>query len=161
MATYQIPAPDPMNCTGQDLSNNWKIFREAYEDYVIATDLVKKSEQVQVATLKSVMGTECKKILKRLQLTEDELKKPEVILDKLEEYFVPVRNVLYERYVFHNSVQQTHETVDQFVIKLRQLAEPCKFGTLKDEMIRDRLVLGCQDNNARARLFREKESYVI
>ena len=84
MGTYQIAAPDPMNFTGQDVSNNWKIYREAYDDYVIATDLVKKSEQVQVVTLKSVMGTECKKNLKRLQLTEDELKKPEIILDKLE-----------------------------------------------------------------------------
>jgi hypothetical protein len=34
--------------------------------------------------------------------------------------------------------------IDQFLIKLRQLAEPCNFGTLEDEMVRDRLVLGCQ-----------------
>jgi hypothetical protein len=34
--------------------------------------------------------------------------------------------------------------IDQFLIKLRQLAEPCNFGTLEDEMVRDRLVLGSQ-----------------
>ena len=44
-----------MKCTGQDLANNRKIFREHYEDYVITTDLVKKNEEVQVATLKRLM----------------------------------------------------------------------------------------------------------
>jgi len=37
------------------------------------------------------------------------------------------------------------------------LAESCAFSTLQDEMIRDRIVLGCQDHEARARLFHEKE----
>ena len=37
MATYQIPAPEPMNCNG-DVANNWKSFHEAYEYYLIATE---------------------------------------------------------------------------------------------------------------------------
>ena len=124
---------------------------------MIATGLDKKDEIIQVATLKSLMGMECKKILKRLQLSATEMKDPAVILTKLEDHFVPVRNILYERYIFHNTEQQAHETIDQFLIKLRQLAEPCRFGTLEDEMVRDRLVLGCKDSAARTRLFREKE----
>ena len=64
---------------------------------------------------------------------------------------------MYERYVFHNTDQLAHETIEQFVIKLRQLAEPCQFGILEDEMVRDRLVLGCKDSTARTRFFREKD----
>ena len=64
---------------------------------------------------------------------------------------------MYEIYIFHNTEQQVHETIDQFLIKLRQLAEPCNFGTLEDEMVRDRPVLGCRDSAARTRLFREKD----
>ena len=155
MATYQIPAPEQMNCSG-DLPTNWKIFREAYEDYLVATGLDKKDKNIQVATLKSLMGTECKKILKRLQLTDDDMKDPKIILDILQDHFVLIRNILYERYIFHNTEQQTHETIDQYLIKLCQLSEPCQFGTLEDEMVRDRLVLGCKDSAARTRLFREK-----
>ena len=95
MATYQIPAPEHINCNG-DVSTNWKIFREAYKDYLIATGLDKKDKAIQVATLKGLMGTECKKILKRLQLPEDEMKEPEIILGKLEAQFVSERNILYE-----------------------------------------------------------------
>ena len=145
-----------MNCNG-DTPTNWKIFREAYQDYLIATGLDQKDKKIQVATLKILMGTEYKNILKRLQLSaEGSMKDPTIMLDKLQHHFVPVRNILYGRYIFHNTEQQAHETIDQFLIKLRQLAEPCQFGVLEDEMVRDRLVLRCKDGAARTRLFREK-----
>lgn len=89
MATYQIPTPEQMNCSG-DLPTNWKMFREAYEDYLVATGLDKKDKKIQVATLKTLMGTECKKILKRLQLTEAEMEDPQTILDALQDHFVPL-----------------------------------------------------------------------
>ena len=56
-----------MNCSG-NISTNWKIFKEAYEDYLIATGLDKKEKLIQVATLKNLMGAECKKILKLCSL---------------------------------------------------------------------------------------------
>ena len=124
IATYQIPSPDEMNCNG-DIATNWKTFRESYEDYVVTTGLDQKDKIIQVAALKSLMGIECKKILKRLQLSEDEMEDPKTILDKLQDHFLPVRNILYKRYVFHNTEQLAHETIDQFVIK-RQLAKPCQ-----------------------------------
>ena len=144
-----------MKCSG-DLPTNWKMFREAYEDYLVATGLDKKDKKIQVATLKTLMGTECKKILKRLQLTEVKMEDPQTILDALQDHFVPVRNILYERYISHNTEQQAHETIDQYLIKLRRLAESCQFGNLEDEMVRHRLVLGCKDSAVRTRLFREK-----
>ena len=107
------------------------MFHVAYEDYLVATGLDKKDKKIQVATLKTLMGTECKKILKRLQLTEAEMEDPQTILDALQDHFVPVRNILYERYIFHNTEQQAHETIDQYLIKLRRLAEPCQLGISK------------------------------
>ena len=156
MATYQLPPPAPMDCNG-DVATNWKVFRDAYEDYAMATQLSEKSGDVQAATLKTIMGKECKQILNRLGLTADQLKTSSVILDKLQEHFAPARNILYERYRFHSAEQQPNESVDQFVIRLKHLADSCAFTGLHDEMIRDRLVLGCHDRGARARVFREKE----
>ena len=73
MAAYQIPPPDPMNCNG-DVATNWKIFRDAYEDYATAAELSGKEPAVQAATLKTIMGKQCKQILNRLGLTTEELK---------------------------------------------------------------------------------------
>ena len=147
MATYQIPTPEQMHCSG-DLPTNWKIFRKAYEDYLVAKVLDKKDKKIQVTTLKTLMRTKCKKILKHLQLTQAEMEDPQTILDALQDHFVPIRNILYERYIFHNKEQQAHETIDQYLVKLRQLAEPCQFGNLEDEMVRDGLVRGCKDSAA-------------
>ena len=156
MANYHLPPPEPMVCTG-DVATNWKIFQEAFADYSTATELTKKDAEVQAATLKTVMGRECRQILSRLELTDAEKKDTTAILDKLQAYFAPTRNILYERYLFHAAEQQPNENVDQYMIHLRHLAGPCNFGTLHDEMLRDRLVLGCRDKGARARLFRERD----
>ena len=103
------------------------------------------------------MGTECKQVLKRLDLSSEVLTKTSMILDYLETHFAPERNILYEWYLFHSAEQQPNETIDQYVLRLRHLAESCKFAALHDDMLRDRLVLGARDKACRARLFREKE----
>ncbi|XP_041461547.1 uncharacterized protein K02A2.6-like [Lytechinus variegatus] len=159
MASCQIgiPVPQPMCCKG-NLESNWKAFEESWNDYRIATELDKKPDSVQVATLRSVMGQDCKDRLATLPMSDAERLKPQIIVKKLAEHFAPARNVLYDRYVFHSAVQQQSESVDQFVVRLRQLIKPCKFGDLEEEMIRDRLVLGCKDKQAQARLFREQDT---
>ena len=102
MALSQLPIPEPMKCIG-DLAQNW------ITDYATAMQLIDKSDKVQVATLETVMRTECKQVLKRLELTSDELASMTSFLDKLEIYFSPERNTLYERYIFHDAEQITEQ----------------------------------------------------
>jgi len=145
-----------MKCSG-NLAENWKIFREVFTDYAVATELMKKDDGIQVATLKSVMGKDCKQVLKRLELTTKQLRKTDTILEILQGHFSPERNIFYEHYLFHSAEQQPSETVDQYLLCLRHLAESCKFAALHDEMLCDRLVLGSRDKAARVWLFCEKD----
>jgi len=71
------------------------------------TELTGKGEEIQAATLKTMMGKECRQILSRLDLSEEDREKLINILDKLEEYFAPTRNILYERYLFHSALAAT------------------------------------------------------
>lgn len=41
--------------------------------------------------------------------------------------------------------QEPHETLDAFVTALYALVEHCNYGTLHDELIRDRIVVGLAD----------------
>ena len=84
-------------------------------------------------------------------------KKPETVLAKLTEHFEPKRNIIYERYVFNTVSQEQDESFDQFLNRLRELAATCNFGTLEEEMIRDRIVIGIRDNRTRERLLREPD----
>ena len=102
MVLSQLPTPELMKCSG-DLAQNW------ITDYATAMKLIDKSDKAQVATLKTVMGTECKQVLKRLELTSDELASTTSFLDKLEIYFAPERNTLYKRDIFHDTEQTTEQ----------------------------------------------------
>ena len=42
-------------------------------------------------------------------------------------------------------MQLDDETAEQYIMELYRLAESCDYGDLKDEMIRDRLVVGIWD----------------
>ena len=84
-------------------------------------------------------------------LDEGQKKDPTAILDALGEYFKPAKNVIYERYKFGCCKQETDEPMDSFLTRLRERAASCEYCGLKDEMIRDRLVLGVASENTRRR----------
>ena len=157
MAQSLIPTLEKMNMKG-DLVSNWEYFKDSWNNYATATELSKKSEEIVVATLLSIMGKECHQIYKNLPLSaEERKKKTETVLAKLTEHFEPKRNIIYERYIFNTVSQEQDESFDQFLNRLQELAAMCNFGTLEEEMIRDRIMIGIRDNCTRKRLLREPD----
>ena len=102
-------------------------------------------------TFRSVMGKTSLQIFLNVNFDDEEITIMSS-LSALEDYFLPKRNVVYERYVFNSCIQTPEETVDSYVNRLKKLASSCQFGTLTEEMIRDRLVIGIQDIGSKARL---------
>lgn len=151
---YSIPVPEAMDMKG-DMYNNWTFFRAQWENYEIATGLNIKDKTIRVATLLTVMGKECHLLQRHLHMSTEDRKDPPKILDALQAHFEPTRNVIYERYVFNDCKQSQCETADQYTAKLRKLADTCEFGELREELIRDRLVIGTKDLSAQARMLRE------
>ena len=92
-----------------------------------------------------------------LKLTDEERKDVKTCVEALETHFKPKRNVVYERYVFNMCSQNAEETVDEFVNRIRKLASSCQFGTLTEELIRDKLVLGISDQSTKLRLLNEED----
>ena len=62
------------------------------------------------------------------------------------------RNIIYERAKFNQRRQEEGESVDSFVTSLHCLAEYCGYEGLKNEMIRDRIVVGLRDANLSMKL---------
>ncbi len=167
MSAVQIPAPPPMSLVGE-VAQNWLEFRESWGHYSIATGLEEKetaedgSESPQglrrsAATLCSVMGRDCLKVLNSLPtVTAAEKVRPDRILAALSDHFVPQRHVLFERYTFNSATQRQGESCDEFVVRLRQLSGSCEYGGLCESLIRDRLVYHTTDTHTRDRLLRER-----
>ena len=57
-------------------------------------------------------------------------------------------NETYERYVFNHQDQESNESIDAYVTALRKLVKTCNYGSLTDSLIRDRMVVGINDNSA-------------
>ena len=66
-------------------------------------------------------------------------------LIKFDQYFNVRRNVIYERAKFNQRRQEVEESAEEFITSLYCLAENCAYGALKEEMIRDRIVVGVRD----------------
>ena len=67
-----------------------------------------------------------------------------VCKDTLKSHFAPKPTEIVQRYRFYMCIQKQDQSIPQFVANLRQLSEGCNFKEL-DNMIRDRLVVGCRD----------------
>ena len=143
-----------MDMTG-DQASNWEFFKDSWKNYATATKLDQKDKKIVVATLLSIMGKEFLNVCRNLPMTVEERQDANVILTKLDEYFVPKRNTIYERYVFSCRSQKHGKNFDQFLTELRKFAATCQFGTFEDEMLRDRIVTGLRDHGHRERVLRE------
>ena len=92
-----------------------------------------------------------------MDVAAENKKNPAVILEKLGEYFKPKRNVTYERFTFNMAKQAENESFEEFLNRIRRLVSSCDYKALTDEMIRDKLVIGTKDNDARACMLRDSE----
>lgn len=156
MASKDLPVPAPMVVKG-DMRGNWKFFKSQWSNYQIATGLVKKEMPVRLATLLTVMGKDCFQIYENLPLSIQDREDIDKILEALDGHFMPKTNVIYERYIFNTADQLSNESFDDYLCRLRELAKTCEFGDIADQMIRDRIVLGTNDQSVRGRLLKESK----
>lgn len=75
----------------------------------------------------------------------------------LTNHFKPKPSVIVQRFKFHSKVRKEGQTVSVFVAELRRLTEFCAFGASLDDMIRDRLVCGINDDRIQRRLLSESD----
>ena len=117
-----------------------------------ATGLDEKDEDNQVSTLVYTMGEEADGIFMPFELSAEEAKKYETVKAKFENKFIDKKNVIFERAKFNSRVQEQNETVDSFITDLYKLSQHCEFKSLKDELIRDRIVVGLWDRKLSEKL---------
>ena len=67
------------------------------------------------------------------------------MIAKFKEHFKVRRNVIYERAHFNKRDQKEGESVKEYITVLHELVETCDYGTLRDKMLRDCLVVGIRD----------------
>lgn len=131
---------------------NWKRWLTRWERYRVISGLSKQNAETQVNSFLYALGSEAEDALIAMRLPDEDARDYDKVTAAFDHYFVPRRNVIYERARFNQRSQLEHEPVESFVKDLHRLADSCEFGILKDELIRDRLVVGLQDRALSERL---------
>ena len=111
-----LPAPTAFNIDATDLYSEWKHWSSAFEIYSIASDLQKKEDAVQRATMLHCLGPAVKRIFNTLPGEHESLKEAKTSLNG---YFAPKRNVVAERYKFRSTAQKADESFDAYLTSLR------------------------------------------
>ncbi|GBM25943.1 hypothetical protein AVEN_176046-1 [Araneus ventricosus] len=76
------------------------------------------------------------------------------LLAKFQAYFVPQRNITYERQKLLLLVQRERQFVDDFITELRKQLRNCDYGSLSDSILVDQLVRGLRESRLREHLLR-------
>ena len=124
----------------------WEEWKQRFEAYRLITELQKKDEIIQVETLKYCMGAQCVKIMKTMNLSEADLKSYDAVMKKFDQYFKPRRNEIRLRRNFHRRIQETNESIEEFLTDLYAKSEECKFSDSK-ERIRDQFLAGLNNED--------------
>ena len=150
------------NLRGAELWNRWI---EEYEIYECAKEIENKPEKVQIGIFLNIIGPDGVKIFKDEEITvivkeknvnESGKLNLDWIKTQFNKYFIPRRNVTYERYVFFKRAQEDNENIDTYHTELKKISINCEFKDLRDSFIKDRLIIGMKDDMLRQRLLQEE-----
>ena len=150
-----LPVPSRLDTRG-NIAENWKRWKQVWDSFEIASRLNQQENQVREATFITCIGSDALEVYNSLPFESDEDKMiMSKVLELMEKHCIGQTNVIYERYCFNNRNQETEESFDAYLTALKALAKTCNFGSLKDELIRDRIVYGIRDTGTRKKLLQE------
>lgn len=135
-------------------TKNWVTYIARLEQFFIANDI---NDERKVPLLLTVVGDEMYELMVDLCNPEEPSDKTYDALVKLVKgHLNPKPSIIAERYKFRQRKQKTDESISQYVVMLKKLANTCDFGRNLDENLRDQLVFGLRNEIIIQRLFTEK-----
>ena len=149
LANLHLKPPDNFDFKQPD---NWPKWKKRFEQFRVASGLANEEEPRQVSTLLYCLGEEADDVLTSTNIKDDDRKKYDAVIAKFDAFFQVRKNVIFERAKFNRRNQKEGESVEQYITALYSLVESCEYGALKEEMLRDRIVVGIRDTRLSERM---------
>ena len=137
----------------------WEDYTERLDSYFLANNI--RDSAKKRAILMNAVGLKTYRLIKTLCLPE----KPqdhsfEEIVKRVKAHFHPKPSPIIKRYEFNERKQKSVESIAEFLAAIRKIADDCEYGTVLDDMLRDRLVFGVADRRLQNHFLREASTYV-
>lgn len=129
-------------------AKDWAAWKTHFKRYWTASGLAEFSDDEQVNALIYIKGLKTEEIFKAFVYDKPgDGKMYDKVLAKFDAHFIPRKNVIHEWYIFYTR-NQCKEQQKNFLLRFfHPLAETCEFDTFKDQMIRDRIVVGTSNRS--------------
>ena len=156
---HGIAPPGKLDITQGNIAENWKTYKQVWNNYAVITSLDSRTEEFRVALFLHCIGQDALRIYNGLPFADEtERQSMESIFQKFDHFTLGEVNETYERYVFNSRKQGEGESIEAYVTELRTLAKTCGFcDCMKDTLIRDRIVLGINDQSVRKKLLQARK----
>lgn len=137
------------------IGEDFNLYSERLEHFFALNKVDCDGEKVNI--LANFGGGDLYKIINKL-VAPKKVKdfKYEELVKKLTDHFQPTRNVIAETFKFYKRNQQA-ESLSEYIIELKSIAENCDFGDFLDRALRDRFVCGISDEKIQQRLLNENK----
>jgi hypothetical protein len=122
--------------------------------------LVDKAEDIKVKYLLIWSGEEGRELVSTWDIEAEDTKKLETYWARFKDYVAPKSNFRLARFKLRSLKQETGETVDTYIKKVRLLVNECKY-TNPDDHIIDALVFGTSNDRVRSKLIQMDEKLTL
>ena len=150
-----IPAPTPLPSDMEPTLEDWKKWKKAFDNFIIASDITVDARKK--ALLQVLAGPKINDIID--SFSEADLPgncTSTTMLAKIEEYLTPKKNLSFERYVFRQMKKADDETFNAYILRLSQAATRCGFDDYSpDQAIVDQIIENCENRELRRILLKE------
>ena len=140
-------------------SHQWNIYISRFKQYCTANNISEENDKAGVkrrALLLTSFAEDTYRIAKDLAYPTDlENIEYSALLQKLTSHFIVKKSTFAERYVFYKAEQHPGEDLTEWAARVRSLAQHCEFKSDLDTALRDRFVLGLENNKEKEKLFAE------
>ncbi len=134
----------------------WPQYVERLEHFLCANAIT--NEERKRAVFLSTIGPKVYKLLCSLLSPVKPVDKSFAeLVDVLKSHYSPKPSVIVQRFRFHTRFRRPGESAATFLSELRSIAQYCNFDTTLNDMLRDRLVCGINDDYIQRRLLAEAD----
>uniref|UniRef100_A0A1I8IKK8 Reverse transcriptase n=1 Tax=Macrostomum lignano TaxID=282301 RepID=A0A1I8IKK8_9PLAT len=123
----------------------WTAWTRRFATYINAAGITDKTRGQQL--LLYAAGEELQAVVEENEIASGE--DYSSLAKNIQTFWDGKNNIVFLRFKFETCRQQPGEQIDQWYQRLRKAAEPCEFGTLRDSLIRDKIVAYCESERLR------------
>lgn len=134
-----------------NVSENWKRFKRNFGIFLIAGELQAKTDNIKIHLLLNAIGEEAVKIFDSFPLTQAQRGVYDDVIKAFDDFCLPKKNPVYERWLLDERKQREGEPFDAFLADIRRLISTCDY-IQPDEILRDRIVFSVYDKKLMRKL---------